>query len=400
MSPRRTAASVLPILVPSVLVAACSARVLTFEPTDGGAPPGSTPPGASDGGPGGNGDGSSPGDRDAGPTIGIGTSLGCATTSSFPEDSGPIVFEGGTPVTLVSGDYVQGITADGAHVYWTSAQGGNKGGAVLEMPLGGGAITTLASAGLVGPFAIAVDATNAYFTDGFVGGGVIEVPLGGGTPVTLFAAPPGLPVLQSQQPWSVAVDAKNVYWTIQEDSFQTIGNHSPIQAVPIDGGTPTTLAFSTCGSGAVATDGVDVFFTDCGSLMKVPTTGGTVVTMALEASSSGFGGVTLDANNVYWVSAGCGGYTGAVYSTPRAGGTVVTLASNQAPNGIAVDATNVYWSNAPPGMGTIMSVPIAGGTPVTLAVDPGPGALAVTPTALYWTSELDHTGSVKMLSLK
>ena len=83
------------------------------------------------------------------------------------------------------------------NVYWTSDD------AVLQMPLGGGAATTIAS--MVTAENIAVDAQYVYSTDGFFTGGEKKVPIGGGPLKTHSDGQSG--------PGFVAVDATSVYWT-------------------------------------------------------------------------------------------------------------------------------------------------------------------------------------------
>jgi hypothetical protein len=74
-------------------------------------------------------------------------------------------------------------------------------------------------------------------------------------------------------------------------------------------------------------------------------------------------GIAVDATSVYWTNEYS---SGTVMKVPTGGGTPTTLASGQSyPQGIAVDATSVYWTNDI--SGTVMKVPTGGGTPTTLA---------------------------------
>lgn len=71
----------------------------------------------------------------------------------------------------------------------------------MNLPKDGGTAQTLTS-GQAGPFDIAVDSTNVYWTN--QDGTVMKVPLGGGTPVRLAS--------KSQLAFGIAVDTTSVYW--------------------------------------------------------------------------------------------------------------------------------------------------------------------------------------------
>lgn len=109
---------------------------------------------------------------------------------------------------------------------------------------------------------------------------------------------------------------------------------------------------------------------DCGVLTPPAPT-------VLASGQNGATGITVDANNVYWVA------PGVVMEVPIGGGTAVTLASAQQPGDVKVNATTVYWSlelNA-----GIYSVPIDGGS-VSPNLEQGNNFTNIDATELILTS--------------
>jgi formylglycine-generating enzyme required for sulfatase activity len=264
------------------------------------------------------------------------------------------------------------------------------------------ALVTLAS-GRAGPAAIAVDATNAYWTDS-ADGTVMKVPLDGGVPTLLASGQ--TPEFVTSFPTPIAVDATSVYWT----------NTHAVMKVALGGGAPTTLATGLSQPGAMAVDATNVYWTDgsAGAVMKVPLGGGTPVTLASVATTPN--SIAVDGTSVYWTNT-----DGTVMKAPIGGGNALTLAVGQvAPRTIAVDATSVYWTNSPgavmklalaggtpvalgafggvsftmvvnatgiysPTADKVMAMPLTGGTPVTLSTTNGAYSIAVAGTKVYWT---------------
>jgi uncharacterized repeat protein (TIGR03803 family) len=237
--------------------------------------------------------------------------------------------------------------------------------------------------GVSDPTAIAVDATNLYFTDS-VAGTVMKAALNGDAPSTLGSG--------QTTPLAIAVDATSVYWANEGTTANSYTDGS-IMKVALGGGTPITLASGQSYAQTIAVDATGVYWANAGAtssdgtIMQVALDGGTPITLASGQSNSL--GIAIDATSVYWVNAGTTSNgnlvdDGSVMKLPLGGGTPTTLASAQfGPGAIAVDGTSVYWATT----GTVFKVPLSGGTPVTLAsAQSDPWLMAVDGTSVYWTN--------------
>lgn len=205
------------------------------------------------------------------------------------------------------------------------------------------------------------------------------------SPCTMTLAPSSMPV-------GIAVDSTSVYWT--DDSSGTVNK------VPIQGGTPTTLASGEMEPAFLALDSTSLYWiagdSNGGFVKKVPLAGGTVTTLA---TTRGVAGIALDAQNVYWTDA----VDGSVMSVPITGGTPTTLTTGEnnptfSIGQIAVHGTKLYWTRvesvtAP----EIMTMPTTGGTPSVFATGPTcpnanlcvPQFIAVDNSNVYW-NEVDQ----------
>jgi hypothetical protein len=136
-----------------------------------------------------------------------------------------------------------GVAVDSSYVYWTDEVGGidagpTNTGIVLRMPIGGGAITTIATAQNI-PLSLMADATSVYWVDQgditMADGMVMKAPLAGGSAVTLATGQDTI--------FDLAIDGANVYWN---DWGQQTVNPPKITGglygVPLGGGTPATIA--------------------------------------------------------------------------------------------------------------------------------------------------------------
>jgi hypothetical protein len=124
---------------------------------------------------------------------------------ALPDQVMKVALDGGTATTLAAAS-VHALAVDRMSVYWTDPiQGG-----VRSVPLDGGNTTTLA-----GPRAssnyLAIDESNAYWTEADTACRILRVPIGGGTPTTLFMA--AQPVTTGTRCGDITVDATSLYWT-------------------------------------------------------------------------------------------------------------------------------------------------------------------------------------------
>jgi hypothetical protein len=273
---------------------------------------------------------------------------------------------------------------DGANVYFT-----DRTGSVLEVPKGGGAVTTLATGQNV-PWGIAVDSASVYWTDNgssITNGAVVKAAIGGGSLVTLSST--------ESYPEGIATDGTNVY--VADFAYCRYGSptwlcYGTINSIPVGGGAEYALATSLSGPENLALGPSTVYFIENGSngdgLFSVSKSG-TGLTNLGPAPQNPTAGIAVDASgsSVYWSNGvGCCGVLGYVGKVPATGGTTSTVASGQnQPIGIALDATAAYFADNY--ANSIVQAPLSGGTPVTLtSSQSSPEYVALDASCVYWTN--------------
>jgi hypothetical protein len=181
----------------------------------------------------------------------------------------PVAGCGSSDTTLWSAGYAPcdvGVAVDASGIYWV-AQAPDT---LYSCPLGGcGEAPTVLMAGspvVADVRQVALDADNVYFTDGNpeTGGMILACPKTGcGSAPTVLAS--GL-----DAPIAIATDGINVYWTETGSDFAAGAAVSGVGLVRKCGvagcaNTPTNVATGLTSPGAIALDAANVYWTEGGS---------------------------------------------------------------------------------------------------------------------------------------
>jgi Stigma-specific protein, Stig1 len=277
-----------------------------------------------------------------------------------------------------------GITVDATNVYWTDRGTSNFTGFVRRVSKLGGSVITLASS-LTVPVDIAVGNNQLFWNAGADPGGeaILTMSNTGGA-VTTFEA--------DNSVVDLVTDSRNVYW---------VDGANGVKQAPFAGGTPTTLAATHGGGSAIATDGVNVYWTDApfdtpSTIFKLPIGGTTITALTAVPDDISPGGLATDGTNVYWIETSPAG-TARIGSVPVAGGPITTSNLSAPPliggASIAVDSTSVYWYISGSIMRARLPVSNASAGTVMASTTVESIEIAQDATALYWTAA---TGVMKL----
>lgn len=303
------------------------------------------------------------------------------------------------PFAIASGVDIsnEDLAVTGDTVFWASLHG------IMDVSVNGGASHTFYNGGTNSyPGSVQADGLNVYWVDGGFGT-VVQSPIvsGGSTLITLA---------HGYNPYNgggLAIDSTYAYWTdvnLNEVFRSTLGT-AGIPTVLSTNSSPSPTIATTCPALPGTCDAADVYWTN-GNLMNLALNNGSPagVPTPLVTGPETIEGIVTDSQNVYWFS-NVGGMPGAyeynLYDVPLAGGTVVTLATQQIDtHSIMTDGTYLYWTNETPNVvppvmnqGTLNRTLIAGaGQVVPTVLQAGntvatgnPAILAQDATSIYWT---------------
>jgi sugar lactone lactonase YvrE len=254
------------------------------------------------------------------------------------------------------------------------ASGGGSGGAAASAGLGGGGpggSSAGLGGGLGGGGGVAGGGGGTGGSSGVAGCGNIDC-LGGACvsgkcqPVLLASGQNG--------PEYPVVDQSHVYWT----------NSGSVARIPKSGGAVQTLATVGVQNEGCAVDATHIYFADRGghSIYQVPKAGGAPVVRAQNQSVPQT--VALDATHVYWASVG----DAAIRRTLKSGGPVEDLATGQTDAyAIAVDGSDVFWARTTGQIAKLSTTACCSVTPLASGFGAGVLSLAVDASHVYWTSQ-------------
>jgi hypothetical protein len=230
---------------------------------------------------------------------------------------------GGAAAPIATIGYTpQSLAVDPSSIYWPEYSQER----VMKIPVGGGTATVLSSNLGSSPQFVHLDAANVYWpTDGLTSA-IQMVSKAGGTAMNMIT---------TGQPDAIEVDANYVYWL--SGSSGTTGTINRLNKATL-----SNQVIGTVGGAlrAIAIDDTHVYAASSDTVVRVPKTGGTVETIA--SNQANIGDLALGVTSVFWTS-----YVtnGAVMRALKTGGGLGPVAINQMmASWILVDGNTVYWS--------------------------------------------------------
>ncbi len=176
------------------------------------------------------------------------------------------------PSVVAHGSFAPGsLVVQAGHAYWTDPGAGAGGPAVMTVSLGLGAgpheeprrMAPADAATSIRPVRLAADADAVYWTDtggSEAGGAVMKVPLAGGAPIKLAQGLAG--------PRGIAVSGGFVYW-VEKGTGATNFHDGALRKVSSSGGAPETLAGGLVAPDRLAVSDAHVCWSELDGSVKV-----------------------------------------------------------------------------------------------------------------------------------
>ena len=281
----------------------------------------------------------------------------------------------------------KGLVIDADDIFWAATAGG----AMMMTPKDGTATITVPTPNAAGPFRVAQDDANVYFTSA-IGGYVAWMPKR-----TMAAHAPRysptitLIVRDDPEPQSIVVAGTDVYFA--DGQAGIISRATVNRSLP-----PETLVKGLSGGAELAIDADSLYYADSGlgeiHAVDLLSSQDTLLASGLEHPVA----PVLRDDNLYFLELGTerAGYNdGRLLRMRRTGGTVDVLMDRlEAPTGLTADTAALYLCTR----GTVRNgylgriVRLADdGQISTLAVDQAePFGIAVDGTGVYWTTDGDN----------
>lgn len=259
-----------------------------------------------------------------------------STGSSCPSTVGAVMkvpLSGGTATAVAPSQVVTALTIDNTSAYWVGTDCNNLGMLQIRSArkVGGGSVTNLAVLPTV--FAVngfATDNVNVYAAqrgEGTTPGAVMSVPKGGGALTTLATGDGNL--------GTIALDATYIYWIEGGINKTPLGGGSSSQVSSAQGG--DTLAMAN-GSLYWASGGAS------GTVSRVSTAGGTVTDLATGLSYPQK--AVTDGSYVYFVAFNAALSASNIMKVSVSGSSAQMVVVGATPSSLAVDGTSVYWTTS------------------------------------------------------
>jgi hypothetical protein len=203
-----------------------------------------------------------------------------------------------SPTPLTNGEAgLASIALDTTSVYFTEVGAGGPTGGSVKSVLKTGMVVQLLASGLNSPHELAVDATNVYWTSQ-VAGQVYRMPIGGaGSPTVIASGQTGVR--------GIALDVNRVYWANSGNG--AAGGGSIMFLGKVGASTmPNTIVSNLTEPWLVALDAADIYWTEqraMGDIARAPETANTTKMVVVPNQASPFC-IAVDANSVYWTASG------------------------------------------------------------------------------------------------